>query len=532
MGFMPPEQLFNRELTAASDLYGLGATLICLLTGTKSTDIGNLIDANYCLHFQHLVPPLKRGWVSWLQKTIAPRVQDRYANAAEALAALEPIDVDRLPKVRLRQDTLAFASRQYGEKLTQTISISNPIPETMLAGRWEVAPHPCDPPHTPYDHAWISFSPQKFEANEVKCQITVDTSQLLAGETYTREIRLRSNSSPETNTITVRVQTAPLPKPQKPAYLILLGLSAIGCGICWLLFLLTNFSVELSVSWASAFLPFLLGLALFIPAFAAWDRMAMATAAGKRIGSWNRLNTGIGGVLGAGMGGFCGTAIAWILHFHWVGLVFLSVSIVVGTLLGASYGVHQKIPRYTLHQNRPSSFYERSGDPNPTTFFVYQISWETLPREARILVHIAQIGVLIMFAVIVGREALTQGLLGVPIAIFAVGLSYEAIWRLIRAAIAHQIERGFNSQNAARVVLLSIGLGIYLSLVTAESLSFLVSREYPNFQVGEQIALVSLAIAPVLMVSFLLGRLLIYRPFKHNQFIAQYHHVKSNLIRP
>lgn len=44
LGFMPPEQLFNRQLTAASDLYGLGATLICLLTGTKSTAIGNLIN--------------------------------------------------------------------------------------------------------------------------------------------------------------------------------------------------------------------------------------------------------------------------------------------------------------------------------------------------------------------------------------------------------------------------------------------------------------------------------------------------------
>jgi serine/threonine protein kinase len=36
LGFMPPEQIFNRELTEASDLYGLGITLICLLTGTRS----------------------------------------------------------------------------------------------------------------------------------------------------------------------------------------------------------------------------------------------------------------------------------------------------------------------------------------------------------------------------------------------------------------------------------------------------------------------------------------------------------------
>jgi serine/threonine protein kinase len=41
---MPPEQMFNRQLTEASDLYSLGATLICLLTQTKSAEIGNLID--------------------------------------------------------------------------------------------------------------------------------------------------------------------------------------------------------------------------------------------------------------------------------------------------------------------------------------------------------------------------------------------------------------------------------------------------------------------------------------------------------
>jgi len=51
MGFMPPEQLFNRELTNASDLYGLGATLICLLTGTPSGSLGNLIDENYQIKF-------------------------------------------------------------------------------------------------------------------------------------------------------------------------------------------------------------------------------------------------------------------------------------------------------------------------------------------------------------------------------------------------------------------------------------------------------------------------------------------------
>lgn len=219
MGFMPPEQMFNRQLTTASDLYGLGATLICLLTGTKSVDVGNLIDDNYSIHFRHLVPPLQQGWMNWLERMVAPRIQDRYQSAADALAALESLDVRRLPKVRIERDRIQFTATEYGEILTGTIAISNPIPDTILCGRWEVAPHPNDPPHTPYDHSWISFEPQAFESNNIECKIAVDTSKLLASQTYNRQIILRANSEPETHTIELQATTAPLPVPQKTNFL-------------------------------------------------------------------------------------------------------------------------------------------------------------------------------------------------------------------------------------------------------------------------------------------------------------------------
>jgi hypothetical protein len=215
MGFMPPEQMFNRELTKASDIYGLGITLICLLTGTKSADVGNLVDANYGIHFRHLVPPLQQGWMNWLERMVAPRLQDRFPSAADALTALQSLDVSRLPKVRIYRDRLQFTATEYGEIVIQTLAISNPIPDTMLCGRWEVAPHPLDPPHTPYDHSWISFEPQAFESNNIQCKIAVDTSQLLASKTYNRQIILRANSEPETHTIELQVTTSALPVPQK-----------------------------------------------------------------------------------------------------------------------------------------------------------------------------------------------------------------------------------------------------------------------------------------------------------------------------
>ena len=218
MGFMPPEQLFNRELTTASDLYGLGATLICLLTGTPSGNLGNLIDENYHIRFQHLVPPLKRGLISWLEKISQPNPKQRYANAATALKVLKSLDVDRLPKVRVSKNKLEFVAKEFRGKVTETIVISNPIPETILTGRWEVASHPSDPPHTPYDHAWIEFDSYQFQGNKVKCKIAVNTSKLLAGKSYKRELLLHSNSGKKSLVIPVEVKTAVF---QKPDYLTL-----------------------------------------------------------------------------------------------------------------------------------------------------------------------------------------------------------------------------------------------------------------------------------------------------------------------
>jgi uncharacterized protein YjbI with pentapeptide repeats len=99
LGFMPPEQMFDRQLTEASDLYSLGATLICLLTGTKSSEIGNLIDyETYRLNFRTRSPHLNPVFIDWLEKTIAPSLKNRYANAEVSLRELLPIQVNDLDR--------------------------------------------------------------------------------------------------------------------------------------------------------------------------------------------------------------------------------------------------------------------------------------------------------------------------------------------------------------------------------------------------------------------------------------------------
>lgn len=98
LGFMPPEQMFCRPLSAASDLYGLGMTLICLLTGTPSSGVGKLIDDNHHINVRSLLPNLNPHFINWLRKMVEPAPGDRYPNADEAFVALMNPKVNDLSK--------------------------------------------------------------------------------------------------------------------------------------------------------------------------------------------------------------------------------------------------------------------------------------------------------------------------------------------------------------------------------------------------------------------------------------------------
>jgi serine/threonine protein kinase len=97
-GFIPPEEYFGRDLTEASDLYSLGVTLICLLSGTRSVNVGKLIDDEYRFNFKSLPSNINPKFVEWLGKMVEPNIKHRFANATEALEALKSVPAISKPK--------------------------------------------------------------------------------------------------------------------------------------------------------------------------------------------------------------------------------------------------------------------------------------------------------------------------------------------------------------------------------------------------------------------------------------------------
>ncbi|MBD2204571.1 serine/threonine protein kinase [Calothrix sp. FACHB-1219] len=326
-GFIPPEQMF--EPTKATDLYALGATLICLLTEIRSTEIRELCDRNnpYQIQFQNRLPRLSLSFIGWLEKMVQPLQKDRFSTAKEALAALKPIDVIRVAGVDFSETVLEFKANRLGEKLTQSITVENPIADTLLQGRWEVAPHPHDPPHTPDDHAWIAVTPAQFVGNHTQCQVLVDTSKLMADKQYKRQLILHSNAYPATHTLTVKVQTAALPiEKRKIPFGSLIGLFlvsvVVGGATTWfitnaatavgsLLLKTFGYGLILFIGISSLMLGFCLGYCLLKRGNSVSQAVSVAVGAAVSFAVSFAVSGAVSGAVAKAVGMAVGMAVAW-----------------------------------------------------------------------------------------------------------------------------------------------------------------------------------------------------------------------------
>lgn len=89
-GYMAPEQ-FGGRTSPATDLYGLGTTLIHLATGCHPADIPQ---RRLKLQFESLTQ-VGQSFKQWLSLLVEPDLEERFASAA---AALESLNSDSAPK--------------------------------------------------------------------------------------------------------------------------------------------------------------------------------------------------------------------------------------------------------------------------------------------------------------------------------------------------------------------------------------------------------------------------------------------------
>ncbi len=111
-GYRPPEQLGD-QATPASDLYGLGMTLIHLATGKHPNDLPHRgLKVLFAQELGHLSRPFKH-WLRWITE---PRQSKRPQSADEALTVLNRVDqvfAKRYSAIRLSQTVTQRAKAQW-----------------------------------------------------------------------------------------------------------------------------------------------------------------------------------------------------------------------------------------------------------------------------------------------------------------------------------------------------------------------------------------------------------------------------------
>ncbi|MBP0018903.1 MAG: protein kinase family protein [Cyanobacteria bacterium SBLK] len=227
-GFMPREQLRNKKLTEASDLYAIGASLTCLIAKISTREINDLLGEESRVSLVEIIPrEISFKFVEWLEVLVNPSSYQRYSNALAALDALKAIDLERLPQAKIKPEAIELKGMRYGEKLTETLSVSNTIPDTLLRGKWEIFYQGDYKVSSSSKSNWLVFDPPEFEGNRINCNIIIDTKKLQAEQTYERQIILKTNDEEKTHKINLKIETAPLTNEHIP-WLHLAGLIILG----------------------------------------------------------------------------------------------------------------------------------------------------------------------------------------------------------------------------------------------------------------------------------------------------------------
>jgi tetratricopeptide (TPR) repeat protein/tRNA A-37 threonylcarbamoyl transferase component Bud32 len=105
--YMSPEQVENKELTPASDIYSLGLVLYQMVTGTQAFDAATPLSTAVRrikedpVPPRSLVPDLDRRWESIILKSLARDPKDRFQNGDEVADALRGSSAIQPSAIRL-----------------------------------------------------------------------------------------------------------------------------------------------------------------------------------------------------------------------------------------------------------------------------------------------------------------------------------------------------------------------------------------------------------------------------------------------
>jgi hypothetical protein len=349
-----------------------------------------------------------------------------------------------------------------------------------------VAPHPNDPPHTPYDHPWIFFDTYKFEGNEVECKITVDSSKLLANRTYHRQIILHANSEPDSHKIAIEVKTARLPQAKQMPSLskdilkFIFGFIMVG----WVLSSQTGIKSL-----------FMIMLAPLVAGFAAAEKTLNAEVNG------NALNT-FGSVFGATL---VITAMVFVANtFESIfgsgftnstgKVIALLVGFVVSALVGASVGSVANSRDLTIAAFAASGLVIFSS-------FVFPL-----------------LGM--------SESPLGNGFSLIALILLSSGCS-ALVYTLAQPRIHDLLKKGFFKQDAVAIVFLTASFCISLGFGFSHYLNLALKRE--SVEASKILAVAASALVPLAATAIPLLNLIV---FKRNRIIAEYRKSEPYLIKP
>jgi serine/threonine protein kinase len=114
-GFAPPEQLANRAV-CASDLYALGMTCICLLTGKEPSQFP--IDPLTCELIWSDMVEISKDLSETIGKMIQISLTERYQSATQVLTALENRSIRAKLRTYLDQKHAISRSEQIGDPIS------------------------------------------------------------------------------------------------------------------------------------------------------------------------------------------------------------------------------------------------------------------------------------------------------------------------------------------------------------------------------------------------------------------------------